>query len=205
MKRFNWLLIGVIVLSLAVLPLAGCVSKAEYEALQVEQATLVDKNNSLKAELQKVQADLSSAKADLSSVQADLKSAQADLANAQSKYDKLNADYEATKKELAEIKELYPPRDFSSLKELQDWLVANDVSERPAATTAEGLYSKALEIQEDALRDGYIVSVDLDAGEEAGVWYIACVTIINGDIWAWGPETDEPINVSPMLDFQKVK
>ncbi len=36
MKRFNWLLIGLMVLGLATGPLAGCVSKSEYEAVQAE-------------------------------------------------------------------------------------------------------------------------------------------------------------------------
>ena len=79
------------------------------------------------------------------------------------------------------------------MKELQDWLFANGVSERPVSTTVENWYSKALQIQEDALKDGYIVSVDLDYDPETEGFYIACVTIINGDIWAWDPEADEPV------------
>ena len=150
MKRFNWLLIGALLLSLAMVLLAGC---------GVPQAD----------------------------------------------YDELNAEYGAVEAELAEIKEVYPPRDFSSLRELQDWLRANDVSERPASTTAEHLYSKALEIQENALEDGYIVSADIDYDSETELFYVACVTIIDGDIWAWDPETDEPINFSQMVNFFKVR
>ncbi|MBA7672740.1 hypothetical protein ES703_80927 [subsurface metagenome] len=144
MKRFNWLLIGTVILSLAMVLLVGCgVSISEYEALQAD-------------------------------------------------YDELNANYAAVEAELAEIKEVYPPRDFSSLSELQDWLLQNDVSERALATTAERWYSKALEIQEDALIDGYMVSADYDYDPETDLFYIFCVTIINGDIWYWDPETDEP-------------
>lgn len=103
------------------------------------------------------------------------------------------SDYEAVKQELAEIKEVYPPRDFSSLTELEDWLAENDVSERPATEYASGWYGKALEIQEDALKDGYIVSADYDYYEETDDYTMFCVTIIDGDIWYWDPETDEPL------------
>lgn len=192
MKRFKWFLIGLVVFCLAIIPLAGCgVPQSEYEALQAEHAALVEENGSLKAELAGVQSDLTSLQTDYDTLKGD--------------HDKLNADYEAANAELAGIKEVYPPRDFSSLSELQDWLLANDVSERPVATTAENKYSKALEIQEDALKDGYIVSVDLDYEPQTELYYIACATIIDGDIWAWNPETDEPVNVSPVLEFQKVK
>jgi len=54
MKRFNWLLIGLVVLCLAMVPLAGCVAKSEYEALQAENAALVEENTSLKAELAEI-------------------------------------------------------------------------------------------------------------------------------------------------------
>ena len=148
MKRFKWLLMGLLVLCLAMVPLAGCgVPQSEYEALQAENATLLDEIESLQA------------------------------------------DYDDVSNELAEIKEVYPPRDFSSLSELQDWLEANDVSEKPVTTYGEDWYGRALEVQEDALKDGYVVSADYDATEEgAAVW---CTTIINGRVFYWDPETDE--------------
>ncbi len=90
-----WLLIGLVVLSLVLLPLAGCVPKSEY-------------------------------------------------------------------------------RDFTSLSELQDWLLENDVSEKPSTKYAEDWYGRALEVQEDALKAGYIVSA-----------------VINGKVFYWDPETDE--------------
>jgi len=158
MKRFNWLLIGLVVLCLAIIPLGGCgVSQSEYDALQAENASL----------------------------EADLQAAQSDLAS-------LQADYEATSNELAEINEVYPPRDFSSITELEEWLRTNDVSERPIAPLAGAWYRKALEIQEDALMDGYIVSTDYDYDPQTATYLVYCVTIIDGDIWYWDPETDEP-------------
>ena len=141
-----------------------------------------------KSEYEALQAEKANLETELAAVQSDLASQQ--------------ADYQAASNELAEIETVYPPRDFSSLSELQDWLLANDVSERAAATNAESLYSKALEIQEDALNDGFIVSANLEYDASEDVYYILCVTIINGDIWLWNPETDEPVQYT---DLGKVK
>jgi hypothetical protein len=82
-------------------------------------------------------------------------------------------------------------RDFSSLSELQDWLLANDVSEKPDTTYAEDWYGRALEVQEDALKDSYIVSADYDYNSETESYIVTCVTTINGHIFYWNPETDE--------------
>ena len=178
MKRSNWLLIGLLVLCLAIIPLAGCgVPQSEYEALQGENATLVEENTSLKAELVGVQSDLA----------------------------KAQADYEAASNELAEIKEVYPPRDFSSLSELQDWLLENDVSERPAAQFVEGAYLKALEIQEDALKDGYIVSAWIDYYPDTEEFYINCTAVADGNVWMWNPETDELLDFSGISGLLKVR
>jgi hypothetical protein len=83
-------------------------------------------------------------------------------------------------------------RDFSSYDELKEWLQANDVSDRPITDYASEWYSKALEIQEDALRDGYIVSADYYYDSYTETYIVYCITIIDGDIWYWDPETDEP-------------
>ena len=155
MKRFNWLLIGSLLLSLAMVLLAGCgVPQADYDELNTEYTTL---------------------KADYDELNDD--------------YDELNDDYGAVEAELAEIKEVFPPKDFSSLSELEEWLLENDVSEKPDTTYADDWYGRALEVQGDALKDGYVVSADYDATEEeATVW---CTTVINGRIFYWDPEDDE--------------
>ena len=181
MKRFKWWLIGSMAVGLGVVLLTGCIGipqsefealQADYGALQAEHATLADENTSLKAQSQ---------------------TAQSDLTNKQADYDALNADYEAVNEELTEIKGVYPPRAFSSLSELRDWLEANDVADKPVTPNAEDWYGRAIEVQEDALKDGYIVSVDYDYYEEEDLYDVWCVTIINGDVWYWDPETDEPI------------
>lgn len=112
------------------------------------------------------------------------------------------AEYEALQAELDGIKEVYPPTDFSSLAELEDWLENNDISEEPITEYADEWYRKALRIQEDALEDGYIVSADYDIwedGETATVW---CVAIVRGRVFFWDHETDE---VTEEIFFGTVK
>ena len=123
-------------------------------------------------------------------VRAERDAAKAKVASLQKDISKANSDLATAKTDLAEIKKVYPPRDFSSKKELQDWLFKNDVSDRPITTGVENWYGYALDIQEDALKDGYVVSVDYDVDEEGSYW-VYCIAIINGDIWFWDPEIDE--------------
>ena len=112
----------------------------------------------------------------------------------QSDLSQLRSDYDTLSDELAAINEVYPPRDFSSVEELKGWLASNDVSELPPTNyDVELMYSRALQIQADALKDCYIISVDFDVPV-----YIACVAIIDGDFWWWYPDTDEPNLYSAM-------
>jgi hypothetical protein len=83
-------------------------------------------------------------------------------------------------------------RDFSSYEEFSQWLQANDVSEQPISDYASEWYSKALQVQEAALSDGYIVSAAYRYDTATDTYSVYCLTIIEGDIWYWDPETDEP-------------
>ncbi len=123
--------------------------------------------------------------------QADYDELNTEYTTLQADYDQLNTEHEAVENELTEIKEVYPPEDFPSLSELKDWLLENDVSEKPDTTYADDWYGRALEVQEDALKDGYIVSVDYDYDAEDDSYFVWCTTIINGRIFYWDPEIDD--------------
>ena len=122
-------------------------------------------------------------RAEYNDLETDLASLQDDLAGLQTLHD-------STKAELADIKQLYPPRDFASEQELREWLVNNDVSEQAEATTVEEMYAKGLAIQEAAAKDGYLISVDFEV-PYSFYYFVYCVAIIDGDIWLWEVETDE--------------
>ena len=67
----------------------------------------------------------------------------------------------------------------------------NDVSDKPVTEYAEDWFSKALEIQADALEDGYIVNADYDVFEEDEGITVWCTAIAGGRLFFWDPETDE--------------
>ena len=218
--------VGMAVL-LVCLAAVGCgIPQEEHDAVVAERDTGLAKVASLESDLAATETELETTENilgetedDLAATQSDLAATQTELADAESQISSLRSaankaksdlaavqgDYEAASTELADIKELYPPRDFSSLRELEDWLAENDVSERSASQYVETLYGKALQIQEDALKDGYIISVNVYYDESDGLYYVSCVAVIDGELWVWSPETDEPINYSQVADWQKVK
>jgi chromosome segregation ATPase len=158
----------------------------------------------VESELADVESELGTVKEERDKVQGDLSSARSRISSLQGEVSSLKSDLGATSAELDEIKEVYPPREFSTTNELRDWLMENDVSDRPAAENAENLYLRALEIQEDALEDGYIISAWIDYEGER-IFSIACTAVVNGEVWVWGPSSDEPVNFSDQTDLLKLK
>lgn len=196
MKK-RWFLVGVMFLLVPWL-LVGCgVAQEEYDAVVAERDTAQAELQSIKTELQSVKDELAASQSKVSELTSSLEKAQTDL-------EVMQSDFEKTKKELTEIKEVYPPGDFYSSAELRDWLLINDVSERPDATNAENLYLKALEIQENALRDGYIISAYIDyLGED--MFVVVCEAVAGGEVWMWNPESDELVNFSDLSGLLKLK
>lgn len=187
------ILIGM-TLILVPLFLIGCgVEQGKYDSLLSDMNKAQEELQSSKAELTTVQTELEKTQSDLSTLQTEKTALLSEKESLEADHKKLDAEKQVVSKELVDLKKVYPLKDFSSLRELQEWLTKNDVSKRPETTTAEAWYSKALEIQEDAMKDGYLISVDEDSDDEgdASVYNVA---IINGDIWYWDPETDEPIH-----------
>ena len=125
-----------------------------------------------------------------------------------SKYEELQAERDTVLSQLATLQaeydvllEVYPPSDFSSLAELQQWLLQNDVSEQPASASVEEMYTKGLALQQDAIEDGYLISVDFEIPYPF-FYFIYGVAIIDGEIWLWEVETDEPFKAQ---NWDKVK
>jgi regulator of replication initiation timing len=170
---------------------------AERDALQMELDSLRNEMAEIKeayvdivAEGYALQAELESIKSQPESMRIDKEAYDAIV----TERDALQMELDSLRNEMAEIKEVYPPRDFSSASELRDWLFSNTVSERTTSKTFQDWFAKALEIQEDALEDGYIISADIDYNEKTGEFSVICVAIIDGEYWAWNPENDEPIH-----------
>lgn len=111
----------------------------------------------------------------------------------QAEHDDLLSENTELKSQLATLEGICPPKHFTSSAELREWLRNNPVSEQGPTDIAESLYTKAMEIQQAALEDGYIISVniDYDESEAEAIYWIACVAVINGEIWSWNPEDDD--------------
>ena len=166
MKK-RWFLAGVMLLLSSLV--VSCGVSQDYHD------TVVDERNALQAQVTSLQKDLDKAKSDL------------DAAQGQKQGDSA---------ELAEIKKIYPPREFSSKKELRDWIFENDVSDRPDTLYASDWYSYALDVQDDALEDGYIVSAWIDWYPDDDDFYVLCSAVVKGNVYMWDPETDELIDFS---------
>ena len=74
------------------------------------------------------------------------------------------AELASTEAELTAIEEVYPPRHFDTYNELEDWVNKHTPFEYEVFDLAE----KNLELQEQALADGYIWSVELLRFEDTG-------------------------------------
>ena len=168
MKGKVVLSVGIVGLLITAFGLGGCISQPGLQNLQAELETLYAENAGLEAEMESLQLDYD----DLNT-----------------RYDELNSQKESISNELSQLEELCPPKEFSSLTELRTWVQNNEVSEIPASTYAEDWMARAYQLQEDALHDGYVISVDYDYDEEG--YYVYNTAIVNGTIFYWDPESDE--------------
>ena len=168
----------------AILFLAGCgIPQADYDAVTAQSAALEAEKAALQAEKSSLQNEISGLTATKDSLEDENGQLNAQLAS-------LQADYDETAGELASLQSKYPPRDFTSRMELENWLLGDPVSQKPLATDAETWINRALEVQANALADGYIINMDYDYDDTSGLYSVFCTAIIQGEIWFWDPETD---------------
>jgi len=118
-------------------------------------------------------------------VQAELNETQSNLAN-------LEQEYNTTKQELDSMKEVCPPKRFADVEALEAWL-QNDVNP-PTTTDYKLRYTHALQQQERALKDGYIISAAILSGEYGNLVICSAVLEDNSLYW-WTPEIDDLIYV----------
>lgn len=170
MNRRNLSIIFLTLLCLSMFALTGCISKSDYEALEAELESQKNINSTLTSEKSALSSEVSSLESDLQNLQ---------------------AQYDAKESELEDIKDTYPPRDFDTVGELRNWLLGNGISDLPITPTIEEWYLKALDLQYNALLDGYIISVDYDYDPTTDTISVWCVARINGYLWIWDPETDD--------------
>lgn len=96
MKGFNRLLIGVVFLCLATIPLAGCVSKSEFETLQAEFEALQSENASLEATNEQYSEELEVKNATIQETQKELDNTKEELSSTKQELDSTETQYRTT-------------------------------------------------------------------------------------------------------------
>ena len=137
-----------------------------------------DVHDAVVAEKEAAQDSVAQLEQENNKIRDDLTGAEANLQNSQKRLERLMA--------------VHPPRRFKDRSEIETWLRNDDISERESASTAEGLYSKALEQQARALEDGYIVSAEYSGPDENYEFFIWLSAVTEDlDYFMWFPESDE--------------
>jgi hypothetical protein len=62
-----------------------------------------------------------------------------------------------------------------------------------------------LDVQDTALADGFIISAFIEYLEARDSFFVGCKAVIDGDIYSWDVETDEPVNWSDYYGLDKVR
>lgn len=97
-----------------------------------------------------------------------------------------------TEDSLQILKSIYPPKRFKDRAAIQFWLNNDDISQRPEPTTAESLFSMALEQQARALEDGYIISADFSDPDQNFIFFIWMSAVTeSSDYFMWDVQTNE--------------
>ena len=177
---------------------------AEKEAAQASVAQLQKEKEAAQALVAQLEKDKEAAQTSVAQLQKEKEAAQTSVAQLEKENRTLVVELGSIKADLtqAEVKvqalgAVYPPKRFSDRADIEAWLRNDDISERESASTAEGLYSKALEQQARALEDGYIVSAEYsgpDENYEFSIWMSAVAE--NSNYFMWNPEQDEVVFVA---------
>ena len=175
--------------------------ETQVASLTAAKTTLEADNADLQSQVAALQSDKDGLQADKTALQADKTSLQTDKANLTADLADLQEQHDAATAALAAVNDVFPPRQFATLQELTAWLTGNSVSERLPSIYAEDWYQAGLDLQLDALQDGFIVSVDYDIFDDGtfGIW---CTTVISGTIYYWDPETDDYFEETGLVDIQ---
>jgi len=200
-----WLVISVFTLLISLL-LVGCtVSQEKYDTLAIQLDKAEEKLQSVNAALELAQVKLETAQSEIEMYQSRVESISEQKEWLVDAHTELTKENHSLKEELGEIKLVYPPRHFYNMEELQEWLSKNNVSDRPASMTHEDLYAKTLDLQEDALNDGYIISAWIDYNKYTDYYRILCSAVADGTIYMWNVESDELTNFSEASGLLEVR
>ena len=196
----KWIAIPVIVV-LAVVIIGGGyfllqqnnkLTEAESEIVSLEGnvATLEGNVSSLEGNVATLETNLANSEATVATLESDLETANADLETANAQASKLQSDVSAQRninsKLSSELKTVKSPRHFSSIQELTDWLQEDDTDKKYAD---ESDVERSYILQVRALRDGYILGIDMWL--EGRTWHGINFAVIGDNVHAIYSEDDD--------------
>ena len=190
--------------------------KSAHDKLINENKDLQAEKTSLKTEKESLESDYSKLSTQCEGLQAEKTALMAEKESLKADYSQLKTENEAVTEELLKTRKSYndiyqelsalqvacPPKYFSTSQELKSWIQSNAISDTPIhyfLLTSYEAYQRCLEIQEIALRDGYIISVSLESGpipEDNPNYYgtsrsVYCQAETGDGIYWWLPDRDE--------------
>lgn len=146
-----------------------------------------------KDKFDQVSSDLSQAQTDLENSQKTVASLEAQVSSLKADLDKLEAELNTTKdalastqSQMASLEAVCPPGDFATVTELEAWVRANI---QPETQYADEAFRAAVKAQQAALRDGYVVSIDIDGPDENDQYMVWCTAFVANTLYFWSPET----------------
>ncbi len=148
--------------------------ETDLAAAEAEVTRLDGELTTAETQVATLQTDLSTAEAQVATLQTNLSAAeakvfilQADLASAEAQVSTLQADLASAEAQVsslsAELAIVQAPRHFTSLQELNNWLVQDDTD---TAYTNSTDFQLAFILQVRALRDGYLLPVNMEDYDE---------------------------------------
>ena len=124
-------------------------------------------------------------------VQQELEATELELGQTQLELEQVEAEIIALQLELSELQTKYPPRRFPNGEVLQTWLENNATAEKGESYDALVWLARALEQQEQAAKDGYIISIELTTDDDILYSVYSTAVVENNGFWWWDCEIGE--------------
>lgn len=171
---------------------------AQLASAKLQLASIEAQLTNSKVDLAEAQAELVDTNAQLMNTRTELTNVRAELASTKIELTNTKAKLVSTQAELAAIEELFPPRYFEDVTELDLWINSQPKPNSESSDAVQWL-DRALGQQKVALNDGYIINVELwDTG--SGYYYVDCTAMLqDGSYYFWDPDTNE---IGYMLDYR---
>jgi hypothetical protein len=163
--------------------------KATAADLQTQLTSAKSDLTASNAKVSSLTSDLATSNAKVTSLTSDLAIANGKVITIQASLDKANSDLAAANTTIATqngtLKKVQDPRHFGSLAELQAWVSSDDTNTKYASYSN---IDRAFVLQTKALRDGYLLPVNLSYDTQ--YYYVTNMAVIGNSVYYVYSATD---------------